>query len=79
MSKKYYIRNSKNTPEMSAINGTQLSRVKREVCVELTDDELKQMRRYADLKVAATPSQILKAFIKFGVKLPFKHNRDGRL
>jgi hypothetical protein len=79
MSKKYYIRNSKNTPEMSPVDGTQLNKMKKEVCVELTDEELKLMRSYADLKVGSTPSQILKAFVKFGVKLPFKHNRNGRI
>lgn len=79
MSKIYHIKNSKKLPDMSPIDGTQLNKVKREVCVELTDEELKQMRRYADLKVGSTPSQILKAFIKFGIKIPFKHNRDGRL
>lgn len=79
MSKKYYIRNSKKMPEMSPIEGTRLSKITRKVSVELTDDELKQMRRYADLKVGTTPTEILKAFIKFGIKIPFKHNRDGRL
>lgn len=77
-SKRFFIRNSKNTPELTATK-TRLSKRTREVCVELTDEQLKLMKSAADLKPSMTASQILKAFIMFKVKLPYKHIKDGRL
>lgn len=40
---------------------------KTKVCVELTADELKTLRRYCDLKVSATPTLIVNEYIKFGL------------
>jgi hypothetical protein len=72
MSKTYHIKTSKKIPEMSPVE-------LKTVSVQLSIDQLKQMRRYADLPISATASEIVKEFIKYGTKLPFKHNRDGRL
>lgn len=72
MSKTYHIKTSKK--ELSAeVSAAPEKTVK--VSIDLTAEELKQMRRYADLKLSSTPSEILKAFVKFGIKIPYRHNR----